>query len=143
MVQFLPWYAKSNVLDYRILSIHKGRGVKETTICSNCPGNGLIPLTWKDIAWPHRRILQVSQRPNVFVANLEIIVRVLGLISDTQSSRDETILKLARSSRMAAWAWDQPRVVLQLHTAFLLSSRYTPNDPVLDVYIRYSLSHGI
>jgi hypothetical protein len=75
---------------------------------------GLIPLTLKDIAWPHRRILQVSQRPSVLV---EIIVRALGLIPDIQSSRDETRLKLVRSSRMAAWAWDQPRLVLRMLVA--------------------------
>lgn len=40
-----------------------------------------------------------------------------GLIPDIQSSRDETKLKLFRSSPIAAWAWDSPRVVLRMLVA--------------------------
>ncbi|KAJ9664724.1 hypothetical protein H2198_000070 [Neophaeococcomyces mojaviensis] len=69
---------------------------------------GLIPLTFKDIAWPGRRIILLSRPiPNY----VEIIVRGLGMEPkwlDTHAEHKEEIVKAWwAESELAVWTWNK------------------------------------
>lgn len=70
---------------------------------------GLIPLTLKDIAWPERRIIHVTNRLNIFI---EIVVLALGLVPTETGNKEKTIKKSGESNMIAKAAWRMGRAAI-------------------------------
>ncbi|KAF2474948.1 uncharacterized protein BDR25DRAFT_280577 [Lindgomyces ingoldianus] len=75
---------------------------------------GLVPLTLKDIAWPERRIIYVTDTLNPIV---EILVLALGLVPVETGTSEETKKRIGGINTMAEAAWDQTRFVTGLWVA--------------------------
>ncbi|KAH7355816.1 hypothetical protein BKA66DRAFT_575012 [Pyrenochaeta sp. MPI-SDFR-AT-0127] len=63
---------------------------------------GLIPLTLKDIAWPERRLIHVTNRLNWMV---EILVLALGLVPLETKNKAQTRQKSREGNMLAKFAW--------------------------------------
>ncbi|KAF9527427.1 hypothetical protein CPB83DRAFT_856156 [Crepidotus variabilis] len=78
---------------------------------------GFIPLTLKDIAWPERRLVNISHRLPFIV---EVVVRALGLephitTADEKTGDPNRVLterRSAHSSKVIAWGWKQEKAVV-------------------------------
>jgi hypothetical protein len=69
---------------------------------------GLVPLVLKDIAWPERRLVRISQRlPRL----LEILVRAMGIVPVVDPRRSKHIQGLASKS-LYTWTFRQTRGAL-------------------------------
>ena len=67
---------------------------------------GLIPLTLKDIAWPERRVIYVTNNLNWAV---KILVLALGLVPDQTGSKSKTRRKYQEGTMLSAGAWVMSR----------------------------------
>ncbi|KAH7072634.1 hypothetical protein BKA63DRAFT_47520 [Paraphoma chrysanthemicola] len=67
---------------------------------------GLIPLTLKDIAWPERRIIYVTEKLHWAV---EILILALGLVPTQTQSRKKTMKKNQEGNMLATAAWSMRR----------------------------------
>ncbi|KAF2793755.1 hypothetical protein K505DRAFT_325249 [Melanomma pulvis-pyrius CBS 109.77] len=70
---------------------------------------GLIPLVLKDVAWPQRRVVHVTEPLNIFV---EILVLALGLVPEETGSLRETRALSRENNMLARRVWKLPRVVI-------------------------------
>lgn len=84
---------------------------------------GLIPLTFKDIAWPGRRLILLSQP---LPSYLEVCVRTLGMEPRTPKSNHEEsdVNELVKAwwleSQLATWTWKQAGLACSISFACLL-----------------------
>ncbi|KAH7132382.1 hypothetical protein B0J11DRAFT_612493 [Dendryphion nanum] len=68
---------------------------------------GLIPLTLKDIAWPERRIIHVT---NKLYPPIEILVLALGLVPLETTDKRKTRAKSKESNLIATAGWRMTRM---------------------------------
>jgi hypothetical protein len=69
---------------------------------------GLIPLTIKDIAWPERRLVYVTEKLHW---TIEILVLALGLVPQITGDSAETRRKGREGALVAGWAWRKNNTV--------------------------------
>ncbi|KAL9084539.1 MAG: hypothetical protein Q9165_008042 [Trypethelium subeluteriae] len=73
---------------------------------------GLIPLTIKDIAWPERRLIDVSRRLPIWV---DIFVRSMGIVPNPTNRKSlGQSRKAFASGKTYRWASQQTRTTLSL-----------------------------
>ena len=120
---FKPWFAFSKgssqlCWNHAICVFSESDEARKQQFAATALIMGLLPLTLKDIAWPERRIVSVSQPLPLLV---EILVRALSLepveaVGDTLADRRKSAESWSTflSPTIAGWAWGLERRTIWL-----------------------------